>query len=252
MRPAATSSHPGFSLLELLVVIAIIALLLALVLPVLGKARAAAQRTACLSNLHQLGLAQQMYLGDGDGHFWRYYVDEAGGRRWWFGFEAGGPGSGAGRSLDRGGGSLGAYLTTDSGAFNCPMFPYDNGAFYPKFDRRAASYGYNLRLGPASRSRATANIDDFSIRPSSVFVFADGVHFDHNPGFNEGHYIAYTANMVLKSGYGHFRHGRSAMVLMMDGHAEGQPHEGDFHALADGAPAANLRAPDGSNAIYGF
>ncbi len=54
----------GFSLLELLVVIAILALLMAILLPVLGQARHQARRTACAGNLRQVGVAIHMYAED--------------------------------------------------------------------------------------------------------------------------------------------------------------------------------------------
>lgn len=57
----------GFTLIELLVVIAIIALLLALLFPVLRSAREAGQRTVCLSNLRQLTLAWRAYATQYDG-----------------------------------------------------------------------------------------------------------------------------------------------------------------------------------------
>jgi prepilin-type N-terminal cleavage/methylation domain-containing protein/prepilin-type processing-associated H-X9-DG protein len=64
-----TKAKKGFTLIELLVVIAIIAILAAMLLPALARAREEARKSVDMSNLHQLGLAMAMYVNDYNGYY---------------------------------------------------------------------------------------------------------------------------------------------------------------------------------------
>jgi len=81
-RPRRKPLH-GFTLIELLVVVAIIALLVAILLPALERARDAAKRVVCLSNLRQLHIAAFTYTSDYKGDFpYRGRNSDAGPHTW--------------------------------------------------------------------------------------------------------------------------------------------------------------------------
>jgi prepilin-type N-terminal cleavage/methylation domain-containing protein/prepilin-type processing-associated H-X9-DG protein len=63
-RRPASSVRSGFTLVELLVVLAVIALLAALLLPALSKAKESARTTQCLNQMRQLGLAVRLYVDE--------------------------------------------------------------------------------------------------------------------------------------------------------------------------------------------
>lgn len=65
----------AFTLIELLVVIAILAILAAILFPIFAQAKGAAKKSACLSNMKQLGIGTGLYVADNDGALYHHHED---------------------------------------------------------------------------------------------------------------------------------------------------------------------------------
>ena len=121
----ADSDFNGFTLTELLVVIAIIAILAALLLPVLARAKGQAQSMSCKNHLHQIGLSMQMYTSD-----YHIYPPSAGGtpsQTW----------------ADR----LAPYnpIQWTNVAWQCPTYIAEGGVVLETPLRISSGYAYNVR-----------------------------------------------------------------------------------------------------------
>lgn len=144
MSTTSSRASRGFTLIELLVVIAIIAILAAILFPVFQKVRENARRTACLSNLKQIGLAITQYEQDFD--------------------EKTPPGANSYGGAEGWAGQIYTYVKSTD-VFYCPddgVTPRHNGAipFY------VSSYGYNSQISIASSNPAAA------LPPDSVTLAA--------------------------------------------------------------------------------
>jgi prepilin-type N-terminal cleavage/methylation domain-containing protein/prepilin-type processing-associated H-X9-DG protein len=201
----------GFTLIELLVVIAIIAILAALLLPSLSRAKAAGQSAACKSNLHQLGIALSLYCGDGQ----KYPQWESGSTYW----------------DDR----LLPSVASNRNVFICPankLAPlWTNSLFGPN-----PSYGYNMAgtgryrlthpsLGLDGTAGAGANQATY-IRESQIAVPADLIalsDYKRSASGGGGDNDADDQNQApvnLLAGLPPPRHNFGDNVVFCDGHVE--------------------------------
>lgn len=160
----------AFSLVELLVVIAVIAILSAMLLPVLGKGKLSAQRAACEGNLHQLGIATMLYWDDNGGKCFKLSDGVTNnGTIWWFGWL--GPGQEEQRPYDLSVGKLFPYLN-GSDVRLCPTLNSKTVQFKLKATNVVVfSYGYNGFLSTPT-NLPPINISQIK-QPIETVLFAD-------------------------------------------------------------------------------
>ena len=226
----AVRRAPGFTLIELLVVIAIMAVLAAMLLPALARTKATAQRADCVSNVRQLGLTTQLYLGDsGDKFFFRSQPVTAAGQQWWFGWIA--SGAEGQRAFDLSSGALFPYLHGNDVRL-CPSPAWYSPQFKLKGTNVIFSYGANALLFTAqtaaqNKNPASANLIS---RPADTVLFADAAQVNtfqapasaSNPMFEEFYYVDAQTNYANPNNQpnGHFRHAQMANVTFADGHVD--------------------------------
>jgi prepilin-type N-terminal cleavage/methylation domain-containing protein len=223
MNSCHSGRRKGFTLIELLVAVATIAILAALLLPVLSKAKIKAQRASCMSNLRQLGFGWIIYSHDNNGLLAESYSG-SNSNAWVFG-NMKKPEEVADSSLIVQG-KLFPY-TRDTKVYHCPG---DDGV---KFDSKVAasvrSYSMNCFMGgrdpllapipPTAKDYVPFFVKDSELRrPSELWVLIDEDERSIDDGFFITDPTARTwFDFPATSAH---RHDFSFGLAMADGHAD--------------------------------
>lgn len=197
----------SFTLIELLVVIAIIAVLAAMLLPALNKARGRAKETTCKNNLKQLGVTLFLFADDNDGMTPSCI-------NWTTSLINNGYASGMERSTDLN------SVTTDT-MFRCPSWAVASFSGYHSTygmatDYKGSSWGYvPPKLTQLKRHSQKAWLSDSYRYSSTNAEYEQGTQCDIVDG-GMGIYRVGGAAYLL-----HLRHQKKGNILFFDGHVDG-------------------------------
>jgi prepilin-type N-terminal cleavage/methylation domain-containing protein/prepilin-type processing-associated H-X9-DG protein len=240
--PQPRLAGAAFTLIELLVVIAIIAILAAMLLPALSKAKIRAQAASCMSNSKQLGLAWVMYAGDnGERLAINNDLSQAynGSPSWITGkpaldWLAGSQNTNTAYLVDDQYSLLGAYLGRNYQVFACPAANFVSGLQRGQgWDHRCRSVAMSGSVGDGKKQWKTIGNQYYAKRssdfhtpgPSDVWLFTD----EHPDYIDDG--IFYTATNTTLTTLDEFpgcQHGGAAGVTFADGHSEIHKWKGIF------------------------
>ncbi len=190
----------AFTLIELLVVIAIIAILAAILFPVFARAREAARKTSCLSNMKQIGLAFMQYVQDYDEKLpqsWNGQNDVTQGQQlnWAWAIQP---------------------YAKNRQIYKCPSDKYDNAA-----SSYIANNGFgNIKIAIIPRVSEMVLIMDGYTSNGGAW---DPTNVNTGYGLNCDYTIWNATTRVTQGNLGLPRHGGTANLLFADSHAKTTP-----------------------------